>query len=450
MSPNRKADLQRKLVLAPVPKPPAGLAERIKREIPKQLAFDAEKERRRFSQSVNFNLRVAASIILMISSVYLCIELLSRRVQENAAINRAEKILNTPEATSSVAPVTTAAASAPAKDEPNTTGRFVYADKAPVAVVADAKKELDAESGKLRARDANMQSNASYGGTRAEPLFVPGPAVTIPPPPPPPLPVAAVARAAAAEKVTVTAQAPVVQATSEGASSGFVREAKADDLALGAPTTLFGIDIADRQMAKDNSAETLVERYAAPASRPSRGVRLETEAAPSPADASKQLVRVSIDLPPAELQDRAAVPPIASDATLSIDFDELNVRSSRTIVGSISTSERVLLANTSATALYELVIDPSASHRAVIATVTLRYTLVKDGKAQTITRTIRRSDVAKSWERASKRMKAASLGATAGELSADEFAAKAKEAGLPGYEARRVLSAPAAVPPPQP
>ena len=42
MSPNRKAELQRKLTLAPIPKPPAGLADRIKDEIPKKLAFDAE------------------------------------------------------------------------------------------------------------------------------------------------------------------------------------------------------------------------------------------------------------------------------------------------------------------------------------------------------------------------------------------------------------------------
>jgi len=78
MSANRKAELQRKLAMAPVAKPPAGLAERIKSEIPPGLKWDAEKERRRFSQSIAFNLRVAASILLLISSVYLALHVLSR------------------------------------------------------------------------------------------------------------------------------------------------------------------------------------------------------------------------------------------------------------------------------------------------------------------------------------------------------------------------------------
>jgi len=79
MRPNRKADLQRKLSLAPVPKPPAGLADRIKRDIPKTLLMDAEKERVRLRQSVAFNIRVAASIILLVSSLYLALNLVSRK-----------------------------------------------------------------------------------------------------------------------------------------------------------------------------------------------------------------------------------------------------------------------------------------------------------------------------------------------------------------------------------
>src|SRR5712692_8673465 len=78
MNANRKADLQRKLTLAPVAKPPAGLAERIKREIPKDLRFNAETERQRLSKAVAFNLRVAASILVLVSSAYLGLQLLSR------------------------------------------------------------------------------------------------------------------------------------------------------------------------------------------------------------------------------------------------------------------------------------------------------------------------------------------------------------------------------------
>src|ERR1700730_2985744 len=77
MNANRKADLQRKLTLVPIPKPPAGLAERIKREIRKELGFNVEEERERLSRAVAFNLRVAASILILVSSAYLGLQMLS-------------------------------------------------------------------------------------------------------------------------------------------------------------------------------------------------------------------------------------------------------------------------------------------------------------------------------------------------------------------------------------
>ncbi len=85
MNANRKANLQRKLTLAPLPKPPAGLAERIKSEIPKHLRFDAERERERLSHSVAFNIRVAASILILISLAYLALQVMSRVDQEKPA-----------------------------------------------------------------------------------------------------------------------------------------------------------------------------------------------------------------------------------------------------------------------------------------------------------------------------------------------------------------------------
>lgn len=79
MNANRKADLQRKLTLAPVPKPPAGLAERIKTDIPKELRFNAERERQRFSRSVRFSLSVAASVIVVIAAVYVGLQMISQQ-----------------------------------------------------------------------------------------------------------------------------------------------------------------------------------------------------------------------------------------------------------------------------------------------------------------------------------------------------------------------------------
>jgi hypothetical protein len=426
MSPNRKADLQRKLALAPVPKPPAGLADRIKREIPKQLPIqDTELERRRFSRAVAFNMRVAASILLLISSVYLCLNILSRGAKEKAAMDNAERVLNAPESVATIkrAPVVTApsasgvsapatiAQSAPPKVLSNETPR----DDQPAPIVAEAKTEKLADNREVaRKRDEEPVSRIA----------------AVPPPEPPPVPAAP--RPALADSISATAEAPVVTVpAAAGAIPGdFIRSAKAADLSLGMPSTLFGIAVASQALAKDKSASTLIERFASPAHLPSRGVRLEVDAAPAPFDSTKQLVRISIDLPSAEVAARAAVPPIASDATLSIDFDEKNVGTRRPIVGVTSNSERVLVANSTVTALYEIDIDPSAAARATIATVRLNYKSLTTGQTETITKVIRRGNVASSWEKASKRMKAASLAAAVGTAPAEEIAEKAKAAGL--------------------
>ncbi|HUJ16045.1 MAG TPA: hypothetical protein VL284_19810 [Thermoanaerobaculia bacterium] len=62
--------MQRKLAVAPVPKPPAGLAERIKSQIPKELRFNADRERDRFGHSVRFSIAVAASVVVVIASAF--------------------------------------------------------------------------------------------------------------------------------------------------------------------------------------------------------------------------------------------------------------------------------------------------------------------------------------------------------------------------------------------
>lgn len=424
MSANRKADLQRKLALAPVPRPPAGLAERIKREIPKQLAIqDTELERRRFSSAVAFNMRVAASILLLISSVYLCLNILSRGEKENASIEHAEKILNAPESHARVAPVAPppVAKTAAANDAAGVTSGVDAAapQVAEKKTVADERAPLVAEAHTEQLADnevAKPKREETQDFVKVEPTPAPAPA----PPPPPPL---ADAQTAEAPVVTVPAAAGAVPGE-------FVRSAKAADLALGLPLTLFGIDVATHALAKGNSAAMLVGRFAATAQAPSHGIRVEADIAPSPFDATKQLLRVSIDMPSADVAPHSSVPPVASDAKLTIDIDEKNVGTRKPLVGVTSNEEHVLVANSSVTALYEIEIDPQASRRAVLATVELRYKSLKTGKMETITRTIRRSSVAESWEKASKRMKAASLAASIGKVPADQLAEKAKAAGL--------------------
>lgn len=85
MNADRRAALQRKLAVAPVPKPPAGLAARIKNQIPKELRFSAERERARLNQSVRLSVAVAASVIVVIATAYLALDVTTRsKVDESA------------------------------------------------------------------------------------------------------------------------------------------------------------------------------------------------------------------------------------------------------------------------------------------------------------------------------------------------------------------------------
>src|SRR5579859_7570448 len=75
---NRRAELQRKLASTPAPKPPPDLAERIKKQIPENLRFDADQERERFGSAIGLNLGVAASILVLVATAFLALRILSR------------------------------------------------------------------------------------------------------------------------------------------------------------------------------------------------------------------------------------------------------------------------------------------------------------------------------------------------------------------------------------
>ena len=83
MNSKRKADLQRKLSMVSMPKPPADLADKIKHDIPRYLG--TRNERERLSKAVTFNMRVAASVIVLVSSAYL-----SLRFFSSASLKHAE------------------------------------------------------------------------------------------------------------------------------------------------------------------------------------------------------------------------------------------------------------------------------------------------------------------------------------------------------------------------
>src|SRR5437762_2093686 len=165
MTANRKAELQRKLALAPVPKPPTNLADRIKSEIPKHLMVDTEKERTRLRQSVAFNVRVAASIILLVSSVYLALHLLSRRFgppdMATTAVNNAAED-NKP----IVMPATPPAAPAETTRDENKQ-KIVVADARQEPLVAHAsaaRKKNEVAGGRVQAEETGAAGAAGAAG----------------------------------------------------------------------------------------------------------------------------------------------------------------------------------------------------------------------------------------------------------------------------------------------
>ncbi|HLJ73161.1 MAG TPA: hypothetical protein VKU62_01150, partial [Thermoanaerobaculia bacterium] len=142
MNTNRKADLQRKLAVAPVPKPPAGLAERIKTEIPKELRFDVNRERVQFARSLRLSLAVAASVIVIVSSVFLALRIVETADQQPEAKPATIAIPRRIAPPAAAPPVV----SAPALNEApkNLALKKVKRQKAPAAALADEQRSRDA------------------------------------------------------------------------------------------------------------------------------------------------------------------------------------------------------------------------------------------------------------------------------------------------------------------
>ncbi|HYU26970.1 MAG TPA: hypothetical protein VEO74_17300 [Thermoanaerobaculia bacterium] len=399
MSPNRKADLQRKLVMAPIPKPPAGLAERIKSDIPQHLLLDVRKERERFSRAISFNLRVAASVILLIGSVYLALYVLTRGDIERTGMEKPSNVRarKVPAKQPAAAAPARMAEAAPPVDVPKSLSAPAVEDKKQV-VVAEAKTEP------LAKREETGEVGAVFGG-RANGIAAPSAPMAAPPPA---SPQTDAAPRAAAKKVT----------------ADFVPAAVAESITL-APAMLFDIVVARADAELGGAA--LIQHFAAPAAPP-RALRLDAEAAMLE---ETPLLRVSVDTPEVERPEGGSRPPVAADAKLDIVFDDDAVASHRALAGTTSSSASALPSGTSVTALFEVELKPDVDRRTTIVTVTLRYRSVTDGQEHAITKKLRRSDM-REWDAASRRMKSTSLAAALVESlqPKEKVAEKARAAGL--------------------
>ncbi len=443
MTSKRKAEIQRKLSLTVVPRPPADLLDRIKGDIPRYL--DVEAERARFSRSIGFNLRIAASIIVLIS-VAAALFMLVPENRPNAITAMKESAPPAPKPMATAID-TAASLSAPAAAADEVRVDIVQATTpppraamAPELARNEASPRRDREFALAEERGVEggveggvaggtvggvvggvmsapqPQQVAEYAPPMAPPAEVPAPVAAAPPPP---------------STITVTEEAPMLRRKT-AASSSLVPPAFADDLNL-APKSVFGISVDSsvfrrirttiengaRPSPSSADVEALVNYFAgAPSRRVKRGVRLEAEASPAPVDANgkRGILRLTIDTAMVDVPQRGSVPPIGTDARLEIDFNSDAVERYEAIGDQSSlTTERALLHNTSVTGLYALELRTPLKARQRVATVRLHYRSLPDGKQHTIVRELHGSDFANPWTSASRRHRLASLGAVWGE-----------------------------------
>jgi hypothetical protein len=454
MNPKRKADLQRKLSLRSVPKPPADLLDRIKTDIPEYLRPEADRLRMR--RSVMFNIRVAAALLILISAVTATLFLIEPQ-------NQLSEIAMTTAPLPRVAADQRAAATDELRIEITES-----APAAPVMQIADAspagspaavttvpmeprrrderkKEEREAETG-VEGSVVGGVAGGMVGGV------IGGVASTIAsaeamqdlaPPPAPPV----AAPEPGQRPVSVTAEAPAAPQQRAAASSFSVsplmREAHASELDLGPRATVFGISVDpnafqrikdtlednQRPAASSVNVEAIINYFAGgPAKKVRRGVKLEVEGSPSPLGAITRggFLRFSIDTGEGQL-------PVASNAKLEIDLNGKVVENATPVGDAAAASpESALLPGLSVTGLYELSLKPNLRASDRVATIRLSYDDVADGKRKTLEKSVYARDFGKLWMRASRRHRLASLGAVWGQSlkstsPAPEVARRAEE-----------------------
>ncbi|HEV8436031.1 MAG TPA: hypothetical protein VGR95_21665 [Thermoanaerobaculia bacterium] len=431
MTTKRKAELQRRLSMASVPKPPAGLADRIKSDIPDLLGTTRERER--LSSSISFNMRVAASIILLVSSAYLCIQLLSRADRNDAgappmaamAVKAAPAKLQAaqPQEAPAVVAKTVQPEVEVAESAPVVTPASPAAPK-PAPRAAEPRNEPVRDVAEKRAREAAPPPPPP---TNNEPIVVTAEAPLIAAPAAP-APAPAMRMEAATAKTANAVEGGVEGRVAGGSLGGIVPSARAADFLQAPRDHVFGISVAKDAFPTVKGAiergerpnavnvEALINYFAGPPEHGApREVGLEVEASPAPVTAGPRtfIIRTTIDTARQELPPGSSPLPVATDADLDIQLDGNAVVSHRRAGGGdeLSGVETTLLKNVSVTAMFEVELRANLPWRQPIATVRLHYRSVATGKERTITRIVHASDVARPWSEASRRHRLATLGA---------------------------------------
>ena len=441
MTQKRKAELQRKLSMAPVAKPPSGLADRLKADIPEYL--DARRDRQRMAHSVAFTMRVAASIILLVTSVFLTIQLISRDDRQTFDLTGSESAPPSPVATPDTTVAATSEAAPPpppvAQEESAAAASAVETQRRQDAPrqVAEVRPVTSAAAQNRTAPQGRISDTPAIGGvtggvtggvmadaTEARPREAvatadtalaesrpvetrsriaadmseeaAAPAAPAAPPPPPAVPPAALTRAESS-RVAAPAMATQFAKSHDGSVFGISTDPTAfrrlrDTIARGEKPAAPAVDVA-----------ALVNHFAGRPAVAPREVELQVEASQIPLSTDgRAVIRYTID---------SAVP---ATAKLTIEVRRGAVESYRVFGGDVGAVEEVLSAGQSVTGLIEIRAKQPASAATTVASVILEYR-TPGGRPRTLTRPVRIMDLTKSWPEASRRHRLATLAAIWGE-----------------------------------
>ena len=469
MNQKKKAELQRKLSMSAVPTPPPDLAHRIKAAIPDPLTT-MKADRERFTNSIAFSMRVAASIVLLVTSVALSVHLMSRGESPLATTEKGVASKAAPAATQerenkSVVPqfADTAQITVTLADEGDVSTDAVAA---PPPARLQAKEELRSETSQLR-RDAPRQvakmtevsagarnaatagyiggvataaENERIGNVAAQSSVGAAAAPPAAPPPPPPVVVAESAPAASdsarSEAITMAAPVPsmapapmpVSPTASEGRTSAKTRAA---DFVYEAPSsrTIFGLSVdpgefrrvksmieSGRKPSDDVDVEAIVNHFAGATAPSMKAVRLQVEGSRVPVARNESLVmlRFTVDTAAAGRRSSATV---GTDAKIEVILNRNALLRHRVIgnTGELEAAEGVLLRGSSVTGLVEMRLKPGVAPWQEIATVRLTYRSKADGRTKTEAQSVTARDLDKNWTTATRRHRLATLGAVWGE-----------------------------------
>ena len=424
MNSKRRAELQRKLTLNAVPRPPAGLAERIKADIPRYL--EPETVPQRLSRSLASPMRIAASVIVLAGAVVVAM-MTTRGRQEKVEETAARPMIFAPQPRA-IAPVpsTTTVAAARTEDV-----HLDIVQEAPVVVREQIAAAPVAPPALMDSRDfAREETDAAAGGleggatgfiddaiTEAA-VFEPQPqrmAEYAQPAPPPAAPAApAAAPAAASESFANAARLDTQPKTTSArmmAAEARERETKKESFfGISVNPDVFhdirtALESGRRPAASDVNVEALVNYFAgAPLRRPRR-VRLEVEASPAviSAEGDHAVLRFTVDTP-------EGTGVAASEARIEVVINDAVVARAQPIGDAEPLArESALPYGTSVTGLYALELKPGLRSSQLIATVRLRYFV--NGKPALLTEVVHGRDLRRSWQRSSRRHRLASLGA---------------------------------------